>query len=404
MHSGSPEGIAKKGVFRRAWNHLTDFSESPALNAMRRMKAERLVKEGRYDKAVGLGKNAVPALEKVLFGKDPEKRFLALDALLKIGNPGIPALGKALHDDVIAIRARAATSLYDNSNYLRLESVGDRVLCLLLKEEPEAAAEYGAEAIPALVDALDDKLGSVTSQALKAMVLISQKGVECGWEGIGEKLKEKVMKKGVVLQADFIVALAKIRGLAAAPFLVGLLERNDNLAQDAAHQLMDIVRKGPEEDWRWAMGAFARAMMCGGDDALSIYMRSNISGAVFEIVKRHKDYDFTEVVPALVRVLGDNHPNFGNWAGDALEEIGLPVVPALLEGVKHGEGLIGMRSAYALGRLGKRHPQEVGNAIIRLINGEFGDRLAEINERNDEIATGLNEALLECGKALENGA
>jgi len=103
---GSPEGIAKKGAFRRAWNHLTDFGNSPVLRILRARKISGLVEklraggrmieddpflgrivDTRYEqKIVGMGKRAVPAMVAELGNAEPAVRSRAATMLGRIGD------------------------------------------------------------------------------------------------------------------------------------------------------------------------------------------------------------------------------------------------------------------------------------------------------------------------------
>jgi len=173
--------------FRRAWNHLTDWGESPVVKQIVRMHLKKDV-----NKALRMGRTAVPALVGCLKDKDGDVRdsaakllghialvhpeydlekaipalagclgdvqaqFYAAVALIRIGQRSIPALLDALGRGNEMERQKAALALYNMAR--------DGKDC--------------SSAIPGLVAALKDESNEVKESAALALIEIAGKNPE----------------------------------------------------------------------------------------------------------------------------------------------------------------------------------------------------------------------------------
>lgn len=151
--------------------HTKDASAVPAL--IGRMTDKNEDKNLRRHAAEALGEigdaSAVPALAEAL--KDKDIRGSAIEALVKIGKPAVPALIEALKNENKDVRWIAATALGDRGDASAIPT-----LIEALEEEKhwvrqitiEALVKIGKPAVPALKEAQkNEKTQSIATEALE---------------------------------------------------------------------------------------------------------------------------------------------------------------------------------------------------------------------------------------------
>ena len=113
----------------------------------------------------------------------------------------------------------------------------------------------------------------------------------------------------------------------------------------------------------------------------------------------------TSAVPDLIDLVEDENENVRKYAAQILGAIGdTSTVDALVNALDDKEkGVRGM-AAQALGEIAKDNPEAVVQEIIDTINGKIGEELLLTTERNSELFNRLHQLMLQCGKVMEDAA
>ena len=93
-----------------------------------------------------------------------------------------------------------------------------------------------------------------------------------------------------------------------------------------------------------------------------------------------------------------------NATKNALVRIGEPAIPLLLKEYFQGAGMGNERLLDTLLSMARHEPEAMVLEVKKLVDGELGDQLLEVNTSNQKKADDLAEILLKCGKGMENAA
>jgi len=137
------------------------------------------VAEATVVEIAALGDSALPALFDLLDTSDPEKRWWALRTLAVIPHPEVPRrLRKALSDLDPAVRQCAALGLSQQStaeaipDLINILDGRDRLLARLAGDALIAAS---SQAVPALIETLENGSQAAKIEAVRALALIGDK-------------------------------------------------------------------------------------------------------------------------------------------------------------------------------------------------------------------------------------
>jgi len=252
---------------------------------------------------------AAPALTEALFDPNTTLHQIALEALVLIGKPAVPALREAL-------KRSLKSTYYD---WVR-------------RSVAEALVKIGEPAVPALAEALKDEDREVRSSAAKALGEIGESAVSAV-PALAEALKDK----GREVRWSAAEALGKIGEPAAAavPALVEALKDEEELVRQSAAEALGQIGEP-------AVPALVEALKDGGWS-----VRSNAAEALGKIGKL--------AVPGLIGALKDEDSSVRSSAAEALGEIGEPAaaaVPALAEALEDENSWVREVAAEALRRIG----------------------------------------------------
>jgi len=173
--------------FRRAWNRLTDWGESPVIKQIVRMHLKN-----DLNKALRMGKTAVPALVGCLKDKDGDVRDRAAKVLghIALAHPeydlggAIPALAECLGDvwaqyyAVVALTRMGQRSIPALLDVLGKGNEMERQKAALALYNMAKDEKVWLSAIPGLVAALRDKSNDVKESAAFALIEIAGKNPE----------------------------------------------------------------------------------------------------------------------------------------------------------------------------------------------------------------------------------
>lgn len=134
------------------------------------------VAENSVDKITALGESALPALFDLLDSTDPLKRWWALRTLAVIPHPEVPPrLRDALHDPDPDVRQCAALGLRQQP---LAESIPDLIAILNDKDRllarlvGDALIAHGSEAVPSLIETIENASQPAKIEVVRALALI----------------------------------------------------------------------------------------------------------------------------------------------------------------------------------------------------------------------------------------
>lgn len=270
-------------------------------------------------------KGAVPALADALRDERTEGTytvsFRAAVALVKIGQPAVPALIQALVDPSSLARANAAYALGE----VGYASGG--------------IGELAEEALPALIEMLRDKDKEARGRAAYALGGIGEPAIPALIEALNHEDRD--------VRSNAAYALGRIGEPAkdAVPVLMKAMSNDDYVRLGAAEALGKIGEP--------AVPALVEALNHEDED-----VRRNAASVLGKIGELPKG-----AVPALIKRLGDEDLYVRYNATIALSRIGEPAVPALIEALRSEDSAIRSSAAYVLGDIG----EPTKDAVVELI-------------------------------------
>jgi HEAT repeat protein len=132
--------------------------------------------EAALTRLAALGPGVLPGLRELLSSADPDARWWAARALAGVSHPETPALlVQALHDQDPGVRQCAALALRHQPSaqavpdLVAMLSEEDRLLALLVGD---ALVAVGKEAVPALLQVMQDGSRAARLEAARALALI----------------------------------------------------------------------------------------------------------------------------------------------------------------------------------------------------------------------------------------
>lgn len=137
------------------------------------------IAENSVSQIAALGETALPALFDLMDSPDPERRWWALRALAVIPHPEVPPrLREALQDPDPAVRQCAALGLSQQPTaeaILDLITLMDDQDRLLARLAGDALIAAGNQAVPALIETLENGSQPARIEAVRALALIADK-------------------------------------------------------------------------------------------------------------------------------------------------------------------------------------------------------------------------------------
>jgi HEAT repeat protein len=231
----------------------------------------------------------------------------------------VPPLIRALNDECSRVRSKAARSLGTLEDKRAVRALGR-----VLKNDPctdvriNAAEALGnirdPSAIPALIRALKDEDKDVRFEAVKAL----------GWIKHPRAIPSLIR----MLKTDHIDeaarALAMIEDGRAAPALVRALDTNLSKRKDVYYALLQI-------------GVAALPALTKGLRSRLKKVRL-MSACAIGIIGSHnrENKKFLEVLPSLIGSLNSKDSTMRDYVAKALENIGKPVIPLLIDALDNG--------------------------------------------------------------------
>ncbi len=351
---------------------------------VRRHAARALPQMGNPDNIPGL-MSAIPALTKALREEDKGVRASAATGLQNMGtnirddvdtdrrDAAVAALIEALGDEDSEVRSSALMALstipVESSKHAEaavpaltrlLEDQGitnrDRAAWMLGRiGEPDKAA------VSTLIAALNDQSRIVRD---RAAVALGQIGDLTAVPALIETLDDESMD----IRVSSAEALVRMGEPAATPALIQLLGN------------VDITRRGSSNMRRAAVRALAQT---GDSSAVPVLLRMlgdesawvGVSAAIALV--EIDDSKTDTVIPVLIEALGDSVPDARSDAVDALVQIGKPAVTALVDALSIENTDARINAARALARI---ENSRMDLAVPILIHGEAIDALEEMGD------------------------
>jgi len=311
-------------------------------NSMRYERVEELLRAGKTAKLLKVGIPAVNGLVKAF--ENPELRKTASETLRGI----VEAHPKSDWETRVEFFLKA----YRDGD----APVRENALACILRIALAHPSYDWSSAIPLLMLAFGMK-APIDFDAAKLFRGISEAHPEYG---LGEAVfyLSMMVEKRHIGWEDAIVAMGGIGDVSAVPALEKASRYSLDMQKAAAEALGKIADRHPEHDW----GRTAKTLISFGSLAEGI---------------------LPEVSAALLKM-------------------GPKAVRALVEALGEENVLIRQRALDALANMMESCPKELVLEIIGMVNGEFGDKLLEINSANERMVQGLHKLLLRCGEAMEN--
>jgi len=137
------------------------------------------VAENSIESIAAWGETALPALFDLSNSSDPEKRWWALRALAVIPYPNVlPRLQRGLYDPDLSVRQCAALGL---SQQPAAEAIPDLIILLddqdrlLARLASDALIASGSQAVPVLIETLENGSQLAKIEAVRALAMIGDK-------------------------------------------------------------------------------------------------------------------------------------------------------------------------------------------------------------------------------------
>lgn len=293
------------------------------------------VPDVRREAVLSLGKigdaRAVRALLAIAV-QDPHLRFLALDALVRVGQPGLSTLVKALDqsDPGLVLQALLALQRIGASSSAEAISrlLGHRI-AILRAQAAEALGVLGNKSmIPRLREALDDQHAAVRVQVVRSLMRL------------GDKKSAKAMA-ALLADEDRDVRVAALEALAVLgdasyePVVLPFLRDSDAVVRQAAASALQNL----------ATPAAVGPLMARLDDPDEA-VRLKVVAALGHLKAQ-------AALPALQRMLSFQTPAIRAKVADALGEMGQPSAIDALATTLKGDPVVDVRlaAARALGRI-----------------------------------------------------
>ncbi len=311
--------------------------------------------------------NAVDSLMVGLRSHDPKAREPAVNALVAIGKPAVPALMKVLGDEDYIVRGSAALALgeivlkhpeYDWSSALPLLTKGLGDMEWWVREKSSNAIwnladkhpEYDwSAAIPPLIKALGDRAPEVCGTVAEVLAAIGKQAFPAMVKALGDGDMDVRMMALEAFQAA-IEKYPEYNWMSLVPVLSARLGDLPGVAKDATEALGKIAILHPENDWKF--------IIPGTISALGYpFGRMWAPKALGEIAGKHPDYDLKPAVPGLIKALGDMHVDVEEGACFALSEIGMPAVPELTKALGDDDPIVRTGARSALDKIAEKHPE-----------------------------------------------
>jgi HEAT repeat protein len=255
----------------------------------------------------------------------------ASDALVGMGPNAVPALIQALDDDSGGIRMRAAAALRRLGP--QAQPAASALARALKRDNREDVRRYAAQALgavsselhPELIDAVKDESPRVRLQAIEGLAVFGPAAREA-IPALADAMKDR---DGNIINAAAIT-LAKI-GKEAVPVLTGYSKDKDQRVREAATAALGRIEdKNPYSLAGKAGNDFVAAVnaIVGGLESDDKWLQSKAVAALR--AAPNAGVMARQAVPALIRLLQDDDPNVRDGAAEALGNIG-PWAKAALE-------------------------------------------------------------------------
>jgi HEAT repeat protein len=342
-----------------------------------------------------IGGPAVPPLAELLANKDTDPRILypVIQALGRAGPEGAEPLIKAIDHDNVNVRAQVVMSVGQMGpgakpavpKLAELAKGGD---ANLRNNAINALVQLGIDgraAAPALVENLKDPNQFIVTQSLQAL-----RNMQPDAKSVAPALEELLKSTNPyqrAMAADALVALDQ-ENKAALPVLIELLGdkqwcsmatqslgRMGPPAKEAVPELVKLLKAPPNPFARtqilFALGQIGPDAKAALPELLELIKEQNdlnLRMAALNALKAMRA-DSKEVVTAMIAVLKEPAPNpiLHHSAMDVLGQCGKEgkeAIPALLEGLKNGDGYYRLRAADALTKIDPDQAKEKATPVL----------------------------------------
>jgi HEAT repeat protein len=180
---------------------------------------------------IKIGEPAVPALIEKIKGEDSFVRNNAIRVLGEIGDRrAVPVLIEAVKDKTRGRSEAASALMWMGVQNLELNVL---VLCKLFCNDKDEILKIGKPAIPVLIELLKDDNSTIRSEAVKALVMLGTHALPALFSAIKDE-DSKVCE-------SVVEALGKIRHYFAVPFLIKVLKDGDPYVRKSAAEALGNI-------------------------------------------------------------------------------------------------------------------------------------------------------------------
>jgi len=255
----------------------------------------------------------------------------------------------------------------------------------------------GASAEPAIAELLKDPDRRARECAVRLLAQMRKEDIRINLDVVLPKILAALGTLGIRDDA-LLVQCIENAGTGAIPALNGVVERGPEHAKKGGiNALWKLAETHPEYNWETSIRLLTKLLRSRPE----IELQAGAANAIAKMAVSRYRYCWNDAISALK----DAADGGVMEAIDALGKIPDPLAISVLAGFLASRDMtVGMRAAEALGSMAYVCPKEVAYAIVEFVNGKDGDRMIEINARNDRFVHAVNGIMLRCAKAMENAA
>jgi len=312
----------------------------------------------------------------------------AVPALLESGSTS-GSRGYAYHVQVLAdIGTAAVPALVD------VIRQGEAALPFKRDKAEHALKIIGGRAVPAIAELLDHPDVEVQKNAAR---LLGRIGVSSMSDIFGDLLPKLLGGLGKGYD-EHLMPCIHVAGIAAIQPLERILENGPGCARSGAVlALCLLAEKYSGHRWETSIRLLTKLLRSHPETEV----QNLAANAIAKMAASHNRYEWKDTISALKDAADGGVMEAIDALGQIPDRSVFPLLARFLVSKVNG---MERRAAEALGEAASRYPEDVAYAIAGLVNGDTGDRMIEINARNDWLVHAINGIMLRCAKAMENAA